>query len=204
MRLSEKTLELTLCSQIAAHLSRRIIWFGLTQDQEARAGFDACTRLNGRILILQFKASNKFVRGARQFRLPHRQLVQLRWRGRHSLRRAIYIVLPLVGSTQELAANPDVVSQTWLLNPRDIPRLRRPTTRAGSLRRNGMHYADVTPPTVTIHSEPVEAKLLSASDNFARLIEAAPHIKEAFPQGLEQFVDLRRLLPRKSAGVIIT
>ena len=69
MRLSEKTLELTLCSQIATHLSRRMIWFGLTQDQEARAGFDACTRLNGRILILQFKASNKFVRGARQFRL---------------------------------------------------------------------------------------------------------------------------------------
>lgn len=181
-----------------------MVWFGLTQAQEARAGFDACTQLGGRILFLQFKASNTFVRGVRRFHLPHRQLVQLRWRARRTLRRAIYFVLPLIGTTQELAANPDLIPQTWLLNPLDIPNVRRPTTRAGTARRSGTHYADVTPPTVTIRSEPVEAKLHSASDHFDRVIEAAPHIREAFPEGLEQFLSFRQLLPRKSAGVIIT
>jgi|ERR1035441_1418923 hypothetical protein len=203
MRLSEKTLELTICNQIATHLGRRMVWFGLTQEQEARAGFDACTQLGGRILILQFKASNTFVRGVRRFHLPHRQLVQLRWRARHTLRRGIYFVLPLVGTTRELAANPDLIPQTWLLNPLDIPRIHHPTTRAGTVRRNGIHYADVTPPIITIHSEPVEAKLHRASDNFERVIQSAPHIREAFPEGLEQFLYFRHLLPRKSVGVII-
>jgi hypothetical protein len=64
MRLAEKTLELTLCHQIGATLfpwppwpprgGPQRIWFGLTQKQEAEAGFDAATRLHGGRLLLRF------------------------------------------------------------------------------------------------------------------------------------------------------
>lgn len=78
MRLSEKTLELNICAQMHSVVSphTRLLWFGLTQRQEARWGFDACTRLGGR--LLQFKASNRMLRnGARRFQLSHRQLTAL-------------------------------------------------------------------------------------------------------------------------------
>lgn len=59
MRLSEKTLELNICAQATKYVGAQtnLLWFGLTQKQEACAGFDACTRLGGRLLVFQFKAS---------------------------------------------------------------------------------------------------------------------------------------------------
>jgi len=57
MRLSEKTIELTFCHQFGRLASSGLIWFGLTQKQESIAGFDACTKMRGRLLIFQFKAS---------------------------------------------------------------------------------------------------------------------------------------------------
>ena len=74
MRLSEKTIELTFCSQYGRSCGFDMIWFGLTQKQEARAGFDACTRLGGRLILLQFKASNYVLRnGYRRFIFKHNQ-----------------------------------------------------------------------------------------------------------------------------------
>src|SRR5437868_9780797 len=88
MRLSEKTIELNYCAQateIFSSLGRSVIWFGLTQKQEAQAGFDAATRIGGRLLLLQFKASshNVMIPGplgglARRFRAKHDQMVRLR------------------------------------------------------------------------------------------------------------------------------
>jgi hypothetical protein len=77
-RLSEKTLELTICSQISFYAGHPMTWFGLTQREEARAGFDACTTLNGRLFVFQFKASNITTnRGARRFTAPHNQMEKL-------------------------------------------------------------------------------------------------------------------------------
>ena len=45
MRIAEKTIELNFCAQLTARC-RGLLWFGLTQKQEAAAGFDACTRLH--------------------------------------------------------------------------------------------------------------------------------------------------------------
>jgi len=47
MPISEKTLELNICAGISKRFSQKIIWFGLTQKQEAKAGWDACIRMNG-------------------------------------------------------------------------------------------------------------------------------------------------------------
>lgn len=91
MRLAEKTLELTLCHQIGATLFQwppwpprggpQPIWFGLTQRQEAEAGFDAAARLHGgRLLLLQFKAGRKLKNGSVRFTAPHKQLSALQSR----------------------------------------------------------------------------------------------------------------------------
>ena len=161
MRLSEKTLELSICSQFAAQLGRRVVWFGLTQKQEARAGFDACTQWGARVLILQFKASNDLRDGGatRRFYAPHRQMQALRVRARAS--RRIFYVLPNLGTTQELAKDSDLLSQTWLLDVALIPLLPPPLTRRGTPRKSGEHHLDLTPPLVTVWSEPVELKVVS-------------------------------------------
>ena len=81
MRLSEKTIELNFCGQFSRNAKSAVLWFGLTQKQEARAGFDAFTRIGGRLLILQFKASDYGLRnGKRRFYLDHSQLMKLRAR----------------------------------------------------------------------------------------------------------------------------
>jgi len=48
VRLSEKTLELNFCAQFSAKAQKRLLWFGLTQKQEAKWGFDAAVKLGAR------------------------------------------------------------------------------------------------------------------------------------------------------------
>ncbi len=116
MRLAEKALELTLCCQLGGMLhgrwwpephllSPQPLWFGLTQVQEARAGFDAATRLGNRqTLLLQFKAGDQLANGQVRFTAQHHQLVALRERVRQS--RLVYYVLPEVTRTSELGNVP--------------------------------------------------------------------------------------------------
>jgi len=148
-RLSEKTLELTICSQISFFSGQLMTWFGLTQQQEAHAGFDACTAIHGRLFVFQFKASSvDTAAGARRFHAPHGQLTALQTLcgGTHGV---VFYVFPLVGNTAELTAHPDVINYTWLVDVADIPPLPPPTTRAGNLRASGSHYVDVSPPVAT-------------------------------------------------------
>src|SRR6185369_3697318 len=84
MRLSEKTLELSITSQLTHRLNLSdAVWLGLTQQQENRLGFDTAAQINGHLVILQFKASSvlvhprRFVRRRRRFTLPHAQLANL-------------------------------------------------------------------------------------------------------------------------------
>ena len=166
--LSEKTLELTICSQICYLSGRLMTWFGLTQQQEAYLGFDACTQVNGRLFIFQFKASSfDIAAGGRRFRAPHSQLTALQGlcAGVHG---AVFYVFPLVGNMAEFTAHPDVINYTWLVDVANIPVLPPPTTLAGNPRASGVHYVDVSPPMATFWSEPVEvpiqpAKLVAAS-----------------------------------------
>src|ERR1700677_211688 len=77
-KLSEKSLELTFCSQFSAEVAfrhfvpwpNRIVWFGLTQLQESQLGFDAVTSLGGFAIVFQFKASHTLThRRGRRFKV---------------------------------------------------------------------------------------------------------------------------------------
>lgn len=167
MRLSEKTLEINFCSQFAAAWVGSVTWFGLTQAQEARRGYDVATRLQGRLFLFQLKASNTVVRGGyRRFSLPHTQYQVLSGlTRRYRIRRSVFYALPLVGTTLELASSGGaVLSQTELIDVSGIPPLAAPTKSWGGVRRSGLHYAYLKPPDATIESEPVTVTSTSASE----------------------------------------
>jgi len=169
MRLSEKTIELNICAQINAFTKKRIVWFGLTQAQEAKAGFDAATKLNGRLLLIQFKASNKIMKktGARRFQLEHDQLQNLINRVRTS-KRSVYYAFPDIGTTSELQkAKGDILGNTRFLDVSNLPNpYPSPTTNSKPIRvrSNNKHYADLLLNKITIHSDPLEFNLSTISD----------------------------------------
>jgi hypothetical protein len=164
MRLSEKTMELTFCCQFGVYISKPPIWFGLTQKQEATAGFDACTRLGGKLLILQFKASAETLADdSRRFYAPHDQMQALR--SQCNSQRGVYYVFPLIGTTHELSNNPCILPHTWFLDVSQLPsKISMPTKKKGAPRKNKIHYIDVQPHKATIHSEAFDVELLSADE----------------------------------------
>jgi hypothetical protein len=200
MRLSEKTIELTFCHQVSAYWGSHLIWFGLTQAQERRAGFDAATRMNGRLLLLQFKASNHVMvrTGARRFSLPHRQLDSLTARIR--IRRHVFYLFPQLGTTWELAAAPQLVPQVVMLDVANLPTpFPRPRTRLGTLRRSGMHYADLRGNAVTIHSKPIRKRGMKAS-SFE--VTRVPSVKELYVS-FREFEGVAERLEANSVACII-
>lgn len=199
MRLSEKTLELSLCAQFAERWNlRNAIWFGLTQGQEKELGFDACSRINGRLLILQFKASNvvvqpqRFSAPRRRFTLPHDQLISLRDLA-IGLPRAVYYVFPNLGTTYELSLNQDLVQQTWFLDVTGLPPSALISVPRNRARR---HYAYTDPPLCELRSEPTHPNLLGAGDilktfkpmhpNSVAFVEWCEHNRFAF-EGLRVY-----------------
>ncbi|HJW81098.1 MAG TPA: hypothetical protein VJ396_02545 [Acidiferrobacterales bacterium] len=206
MKLSEKTLELNICAQFSAHLkgTANIFWFGLTQKQEAKAGFDACVKLHGRLLIFQFKASNKHLRntGDRKFLAPHYQLSALHSRAKHTAR-SVFYALPLVGNTAEMKKNPDLLAQTWLLDVGGLGHLGAPTKADGSLRRNGCHNMYVRPGSVTIHSEPLEAQLLNATEFVSGGFRGVDGFQWQFQNNPSSFLEFCSVLGVGARGMFI-
>jgi len=162
MRLSEKTIELNFCAQVTASAPTPVLWFGLTQKQEAAAGFDAAVRMGGRLLLFQFKASDHVLKSRdRRFHLSHHQLAALQKRAAKRPR-SVFYAFPLIGNTVELSKAASLLTQVGLLDVATLPLINPPTTRAGTPRKNQVHYADVRRWTVTIYSDPVESRLESA------------------------------------------
>lgn len=205
MRLSEKTIELNLCAQLRVAFGGNIFWFGLTQKQEARAGFDACTRLGGRLFLFQFKASNWTIRsGDRRFLCPHDQLDALRTRV-GMVMRSVFYVFPLCGTTREAQrAGGDLLPTTWLLDVAALASLPPPTTSKGALRKNGKHYVDVSPGRAIIHSDPVKASLENAGDYFRKGMPGGDglqhHLKRNPPKEL---FELTRHFSGVAAGAVV-
>jgi hypothetical protein len=204
VRLSEKTLELNICAQTYGALLGRwsVFWFGLTQKQEARAGFDACTRLNGRLLILQFKASRHILKsGDRRFHVPHSQVQSLvRLNGaRH---RSVFFAFPLVGTTPEIAKNPDLLSRTWLVDAKDVVTLPPPTKAGKTLRRSGHHYVDVRAGRAVFHSDPFPTPTLDMRTFFTEGMRGADGIAHA-PAVFGDFWELARHTDRGTAGLVL-
>jgi hypothetical protein len=156
MRVSEKTLELNFASQMNFHFGGKLVWFGLTQLQEAKAGFDIATQIGAGLFIVQMKASNTILKsGTRQFRAPHTQLQNLL---KAKLTPAavpipgqsVFYAFPTIGSLAELTAYPDVFVNTWLCDVMGLGALGPPTLAAPpgvppALRNDGCHYVDVSP-----------------------------------------------------------
>jgi hypothetical protein len=201
MKLSEKTLELNICAQCSAAVRLRYdpyipryipppLWFGLTQKQEARAGFDACTKLNGRLLVFQFKASNlKLQSGERRFLLPHDQLIALqRLAGHRRTRRSMFVAFPLVGTTAELQNSPDLLDETWLLDVASLRNIGPPN------RKNGCHNVYVSPGSIVLRSERVEGEAVLLSELIDGLPDAGIDTSEL--RGLPEDEDT----PYPSAG----
>ena len=204
MRISEKTLELNFCAQFNEYSPNRLIWFGLTQKQEAKAGFDACTKLGGRLLIFQFKASKKTMikTGERRFLMPHHQMVNLQARCKKS--RSVFYTFPLIGTTLELLRNPNLLAKTWLLDVYRIPpSLPLPTASHGGLRKNKIHYVDVLPGQARIHSEPVKVSLVQAADFVIRGFPGADGFQRQFDNSFDLFWEFRDMLDKNSLGVVV-
>jgi len=201
MRLSEKTIELNICSQISRACHPNLTWFGLTQKQEARAGFDACTRIRGKLLVLQFKASNHTVSGARRFKLKHRQLVRLSSLCR-SYSRSVFYAFPLIGNTHELANTSNFLAHTWLLDVANVIGIPAPTKINGALRKSGIHYADVVPGSVTLRSDPYEIPLLPLDEIVESQFEGAEGLQSALDD-LQFTSSLLQLVSKPSSGMIL-
>ena len=179
-----------------------MLWFGLTQVQEARAGFDACTRLGGKLFLFQFKASAHTMRsGARRFHANHNQMENLR--NHCTVARSVFYVFPMVGTTLELARNPDIVGQSMILDVNNIPPLNLPLTRKGTPRVSGCHYVDIFSSSNygVIHSDPVEVKLIDASTFVQDGLDSSDGIQ--FRKDFQSFYDFARKLGRKSVAAIV-
>lgn len=172
MRLSEKTLELSITAQLTQRLAiPNAIWFGLTQKEERQFGYDVAGEVAGRLLIFQFKASNvivhprRFANPRRRFTLPHEQLMNLRDLA-DLFPESVFYVFPNIGTEAELRLNQDLIVQSWLL-PLDI----LPNPIAAPRNRSQNHLAYIDPPQCEVRSEPFETTLKS----FANLREMPPH-----------------------------
>jgi hypothetical protein len=192
VRVSEKTIELNFCSQLGALLGQPQWWFGLTQKQEADAGWDVAGKMGGRWLLFQLKASSHILsNGQRQFRCQHQQLESLRDRATMPLK--VFYVLPSIGTTAELgAAGFDLVPNIHLVDVFDIVGVGPPTTRSGSLRKSEAHYFDLDSAahTVTIHSDPVTVETVS----LASLADRVSTDRSRFEDGTNAGGDAREFM----------
>lgn len=161
MRLSEKTLELSLVAQLSGRLGlTEGIWFGLTQKQERQLGFDAASNLGGRLVVFQFKASSiivqprRFPAPRRRFTVPHQQLLRLQELA-EAFPDSVYYVLPNIGTWEELAENWNLVEQTYVLRVASLPTLYAAPDNVAQV-----HYAYIDPPECELRSKPHLSKLL--------------------------------------------
>lgn len=205
MKISEKTLELNICAQVARHVSpkQQVFWFGLTQKQEAKAGFDACTQLGGRLLLLQFKASNRLLKSKeRVFLAPHAQLVALRSQVR-TYQRFVFYAFPLVGNTFELKKNPDLLSQTWLVDLASLSTVGAPAKSDGTLRKNGCHNVYVSPGKAVFHSAPVGVDAIDLSTFLEDHFPDSDGINWPFEKNFERFWEFARNLSASARGLVL-
>lgn len=185
-RLSEKTLELNFASQLNHRCGGSLLWFGLTQKQEAECGFDIATRAGSALFIVQMKASSHVLKrsGARSFKVPDDQLQQLRKikvSGAPLPRRSVFYAFPVLGTVGELTAHPDVLANTWLCDVADCGAVGAPNKADGNPRKDGCHYLHVSAgkPPLTAgntgiakwHSDPVEIPVFDGSAFAARIAE---------------------------------
>ncbi|GAA4785819.1 hypothetical protein [Lysobacter hankyongensis] len=187
MRIPEKTIELNLCKDLPRLWKKDVLWFGLTQKQEARAGFDACAKIGAKLLLLQFKASNHYVGSAHRFHGPHHQMQALRDRVRS--KRLVYYVFPAVGSTHHLKGPNSIVKGVQFLDVASLPAI-IPVPLANGRRTprvNMRHYIDVYTGHAVIHSDPFQVRLESPEGLFTDLEPIKVSLADEFEGNFRSF-----------------
>ena len=113
-------------------------------------------------------------------------------------------MFPMLGSTREISRNPDVVGQSWLLDVAQIPKISPPNTPRGTVRKNGIHYADVDSDSglVTLRSDPITVELLSASSLASEGFEETADVARLF-ESFGEFWEFRDRLVRPSVGAVL-
>lgn len=219
-KLSEKTLELNFASQLNHRCGGKLLWFGLTQQQEAKAGYDIATRIGKSLFVVQMKASNHLLKSKeRQFKVPHEQLesmLKLTLGGLPLPSRSVFYAFPVLGKTKDLADYPDVLGNTWLCDVAGLKTVTAPTTKTGRIRKDGCHYVNVLPgePPISksatsgmavFHSEPVTV-VTQRGDAFAsNLIESrlgSGLLEVMNSNNFRDFWNLCELFHRKAFGVV--
>jgi hypothetical protein len=179
-RIAEKSIELTACAQLGALLGKRMVWFGLTQAQERKYGYDAAANLGGKAFILQFKASTTVMKtkqyiGQRRYQCQHFQMVELVKRFGSAPNSCFYF-LPNVGLFSELVGvNGDLLNNSYLVDVSRIPNPVPTTTR-----KSGYHHVflNKATPSITITSQPVEVGPLLRPSELKRIAESG---QDGFP-----------------------
>lgn len=177
MRISEKTIEINFCSQFSALIKNDTIWFGLTQQQEAKLGFDTCIRLEKSLYIFQFKASNIVDgKGCRKFTAPHEQMINLRnLIGKHSLIRRVFYVLPNFGNTDTFnSIGGRVAANSLLLDVENIPIDFAPAIKANGNPKSShtifLHPADASGSRIAVIDSEKPEITLETTESLARSI----------------------------------
>lgn len=187
MRLSEKTIEINFCAQLSHTVHGPVWWFGLTQAQEATAGWDVAGQVAGRWLRFQLKASNRLLStGARRFQAKHAQLDDLR--DRAPVPGRVFYALPMIGTTAELTAVKfNLLASMRLVDVNDLHGVGPPTKASGALRKSESHYVDLHPSGayVVFHSEPVIAPTVDTREFGGYLERTAQTADEEAAEGVE-------------------
>jgi len=195
MRISEKTIELNFSSKLNYHLNNKIIWFGLTQKEEAKQGFDISCKLKTRMYFFQIKATKKVLKsGVRQFTTPHHQLDALFKLSRLSPY-SVFYVLPDFGNTSELIKL-STLDNYWLLDINQISSISAPTSKGGKLRKSSLHYINMKAPYAIIHSEPIEVNLTSLG-SFSNDNDSSGLTSIMFQDNFERFWDIIKPLSKR-------
>lgn len=219
-KLSEKTLEINFASQLNHYCGGDLLWFGLTQKQEAECGFDIATRIGSALFIVQMKASAHLLKssGARKFKVPDEQLNQLRnikVAGKVLPKHSVFYAFPVIGTVSELNAYSDVVANTWLCDVADCGAVGAPTKTDGNLRKDECHYVNVSPGKPPIaagqigeaiwHSEPVEVAATTAlrfAEDLAGREAGRGLLSVLNDNSFEDFWHLCEVFHRKAFGIV--
>ncbi len=172
-QISEKTLELNVCAEILGIIRRnpsyrKVVWQGMTQQQERTNGLDEALRGlgTGWYLMLQFKSPwpTSLVDLQYKFSINSEQHATLVSGLARQFPDSVFYVLPLFATWNKVDVySPNLVNDTWLIRASEI-----------SLAQLGLqdrHRIDILKNdgelSAIINSPRLDAKILNASEAFS-------------------------------------
>lgn len=117
MRFSEKSFEIRFCAAFTAALTpydRNPKWFGLTQEQERRAGIDTMVKIGGKLYIFQFKASKAGIATNPYFHVEAEQCHALS-KFTHNHPKSVFYVFPAASTVKQANATKCLIKDSYVV-----------------------------------------------------------------------------------------